>query len=598
MSLTPDEVKQINAQKQLERQCKAYYLAPMRQAQTNQQGAVCTFDSIHTPPEQRPSALNEILKLNVFDSLPVDQKNSLIAGLDEAVEVGIAEYKRRNGGNLPHASVLAHALSTAHNTVVQGKFDSITSLQQQQTAFVPDIPKITIANIIASASPVIAYVTNTNKSTKVPLIYLRTVANQTFGALKQGDYLDGAKSGQGYFEGRFKYRLVNEKGQKTYKQTATTRYLNSDEASMLPDPKAQFLPFFSENVSVRLQGLEIADTRNVPNVNSYGKPVRLNASQQNESVKIGDETYSFVSGQVNPTTGEVEVTLDKELPKDAVLTVHLITDTQATKDNNQNDYLLSLVGASLEDQIQYLQLVTSRCGFTIAPEVVEQYANELKISILSYPLNAIQVIFYLEQQIRLLKEGRDVAIGTDRLFRYDLQKGSTGNVAGAFNTTGDLVKEIFKQVDLAKVQMKQDSGASNSFLLYVGDVLSVMFKQMSSSDFTPTGQTAGHGEIVKLGTMPDGTEVYHTPTKQGVVLETNEVSDMLLVGRSVEPMQNPCVASALQAPIIEDVKAEVRKGQYAVRFSQNAELNPIGRFRQQFAVIEVYNVPNLLPATK
>lgn len=535
---TPEELQSFGDQRALARQCDNHYLAPLRQQQKG--GAVSTFDSVHADPAQRPTALNEIVSLSVFDGLPPEDKNILIAGMDEAVTIGVNEYQRRNGGNLPDASVIAMAFQTAHNTLAVGTYDSITSLQQQQTSFVPDIPKITIANIIASASPVIAYIPNVNKSTKVPLIYLRTVANKTFGALNSGDYLDGVKSGQGYFEGRFKFKLVADDADKTtFKQVLHTCYSEAGEAGMLPDTKSQVLPTLAENSTIRLNGIEIADTRNVPNQKSYSKPVKFNANQDIDGVIIDNETYTFASGSINPMTGEVEVKLNKELPADAVLTVHVITDFSATKNNNQEDFVLGLVGASLEDTIQYLQLVTGRCGFTLAPEVVEQYANELNIAILSVPLNAIQCVFYLEQHIRLLKEGRDLAKGTKKIYRVDLQRGVTGNLAGAFNSTADLVREIFKQVDLAKVKMKKQTGVSSQFVLYVGDVMAVMFKQMNSSDFTKTNEYARNGEIVKIGTMSDGTEVYHTPTEQGVVLESEGVSDMLLVGKSNDPLQNP-----------------------------------------------------------
>lgn len=119
-----------------------------------------------------------------------------------------------------------------------------------------------------------------------------------------------------------------------------------------------------------------------------------------------------------------------------------------------------------------------------------------------------------------------------------------GNLAAAYNTSGDLFGELMKYIEAARNWdcTRFRSGATVGFDLYVGDSAKVFFAQLSADKMpVKTGATAGHGQIVRIGTLADGTNVYHLPTSAGVLVESDQAFEIELVGRGSEPVRNPLV---------------------------------------------------------
>ncbi|MGS4228106.1 hypothetical protein ACOAMD_19765, partial [Acinetobacter baumannii] len=74
----------------------------------------------------------------------------------------------------------------------------------------------------------------------------------------KSEYLDGANASKPYVEGRFRFALSNGGAGTTYTVTARTGY--EDFKAKTPDAKASLLPFIAGNVSIKINGKEVAHT--------------------------------------------------------------------------------------------------------------------------------------------------------------------------------------------------------------------------------------------------------------------------------------------------------------------------------------------------
>ena len=108
-----------------------------------------------------------------------------------------------------------------------------------------------------------------------------------------------------------------------------------------------------------------------------------------------------------------------------------------------------------------------------------------------------------------------------------------------------------------------------------------------------TGATAGHGQIVRIGTLADGTNVYHVPSSAGVLTEAGQAFEMLLTGRGNEPVRNPFIGFTEMPLTISEATPDPREQLMALIGSQAAELNPLDRYADQFALISAINMPEL-----
>ena len=244
---------------------------------------------------------------------------------------------------------------------------------------------------------------------------------------------------------------------------------------------------------------------------------------------------------------------------------------------------LQLVSAPIMTQIRASKLL------------VNQISSELNVGFVGTALGLMQGKIYLEQTIRLLGEGKDRALYNGRDFTFDASRGVTGNLAAAYNTSGDLFGEFMKYLEAAKLGIVQDSGgATVGFDLYVGDTAKIFFAQLSSDKMpVKTGATAGHGQIVRIGTLADGTNVYHVPSSAEVLTEAGQAFEMLLIGRGNEPVRNPFIGFTEMPLTVSEATPDPREQLMALIGSQAAELNPLDRYADQFALINAINMPKL-----
>lgn len=583
--LPDQQSNQYQAQVSAVNQCQNYFY---------QKGETTGFDSAQGMPETKPTALNNILNIVGFDSA---------GDIDNAIKVGISQYQYCHGGELPHASVLATALDAGLSMAkavdkytdtqkqnllkLESGFDDVSNTHQESVSIVPAMTVATIATVIAYAAPIIAYIPNNNGSNEVPIVAARFVTDRAFGAMEKGDYLDGVNASKPYSEGRFRFALSNGGNGAVYTVVARTQY--DDFAAKTPKAGAPLLPFIGGNISIRINGKEVAHTRNRSKSKLAGQ---ISAIAEKKALIAGTE-YSVAGSAINLDTSEISVTLNQALPAGAKLEVFLVADFDAR--DNSNKFKLEPVGVSIAPD--YESLVSSPIVTQIRASklLVNQVTNELKVGFVGTAVALMQGKIYLEQTVRLLGEGKERALYNEREYTFDASRGVTGNLAAAYNTTGDLFGELMKYIEAAKTKIIQDTGgATVGFELHVGDSAKVFFAQLSSDKMPiKTGATAGHGQIVRIGTLADGTNVYHVPSSAEVLVEAGQAFEMLLVGRGSEPVRNPLVGFIEMPLTVSEATPDPRESLLGLIGSQAAELNPLDRYADQFALLKAINMPKL-----
>jgi hypothetical protein len=585
MSLSDLMQQQFQAQMLATQQCQNYFY---------KDGEEQGFDSAVVMPETRPQALNDLLDIMGFDSA---------ADVDDAIKTGISQYQYCHGGELPHPSIIAAALSNGVSIAkkvrgfsdqtnqgyanLEKGFDDISNTHQESVSIVPALSVTTIATTIAYASPIVAYIPNSNGSNEVPIVAARFVTDRTFCAMKKDDHLDGVQAAKPYAEGRFRFALSNGGAGAVYTVVAHTNY--ADYAAKTPDTNAPLLPFISGNVSIRIGGKEVAHTRN-RSKSKLGGSISATAEK---TANIGGEEYSVTSNNINLDTSAISVTLNKALPDGIKLEVCSIADFDAR--DTSNKFKMEPVGVSMEPEYETLVSAPIVTQIRASKLLVNQISSELNVGFVGTALGLMQGKIYLEQTIRLLGEGKDRALYNGREFTFDAARGVTGNLAAAYNTSGDLFGEFLKYLETAKLGIVQDSGgATVGFDLYVGDTAKIFFAQLSSDKMpVKTGATAGHGQIVRIGTLADGTNVYHVPSSAEVLTEAGQAFEMLLIGRGNEPVRNPFIGFTEMPLTVSEATPDPREQLIALIGSQAAELNPLDRYADQFALINAINMPKL-----
>lgn len=559
-----------------------------------QNGETAGFDSAVGMAEIRPTVLNDLLTIIGLDSA---------AEIDSAIKCGISQYQYCHGGELPHATVLATALDAGVSIAkkfnsmsakaidayqnLEAGYDDVSNTHQESVSIVPAMTVATIATVIAYASPIIAYIPNNNGSNEVPIVAVRFTTDRAFGAMEKNEYLDGVNASKPYSEGRFRFVLDNGGTGTTYTVTAHTKY--DDFAAKTPDTSAPLLPFIGGHVSLRINGKEVAHTRNRGKSKLSGQ---ISAIAEKSAFIAGVE-YKVTASTINLDTSAISVTVNTALPVGVKLEVFLVTDYDAR--DGSNKFKLEPVGVSMEPDYETLTSAPIVTQIRASKLLMNQVTNELNLGFVGTATALMQGKIYLEQTVRLLGEGKERAVYNEREFTFDASRGVTGNLASAYNTSGDLFGELMKYIEAAKVGIIQDTGgATVGFDLYVGDTAKIFFAQLSSDKMPiKTGATAGHGQIVRIGTLADGTNVYHLPSSAEVLVEEGQAFEMLLIGRGNEPVRNPLVGFIEMPLTVSEATPDPRETLLALIGSQAAELNPLDRYGDQFALLNAINMPKL-----
>ena len=537
---------------------------------------------------------------DMFDSMKADEnvKRAIIG----AVNVGRAQYRERSGGLEPTDSMIAFGLSAgaalhardkdtgrnAFDGVEWEKFDNFNVDHHEAISLVPAMTVVTIATAIANSLPIVAMLPNPIGSNEVPLLYGRMTAGRTMGGFAAGEFLDGEKATVGYLENRWRYTMPNTTGN-TYVVTPRVHY--SDWAAKTPDAGSAAAPFQGGRVSIRVNGVEVANDRSRANTKKSG----TTAMTPIQGVEIGGTAVLVTSGTANLDTGVITAVFAAPLPVGAVVTAHVIFDYERKDAEGK----LILSPPSVDMAVEYASVLASAARAVIEASIdaITQLANELNVPFMAAALALIQNKYYLEQTVRLLDEGRERAENNGRTAEFDMSRGATGGIAAGFNTTDGLMGEIRKTLSLATLKINQTTGVgASTFDLFVSDVGAVLITNMNDDKFDRANTSfATHTNIVRLGSLKDGTNVYHVPTSSGLLTDAadNTTTEMLLVARSTEAAKSTFVGHMPVPPMVLTANPDPFVSVIGVYSRIAAELNPISRFGDQVCLISVINIPPL-----
>ena len=548
-------------------------------------GEIQGFDSLSM--EKAPTVLKSL-----FDSAGMTDHSQIC----NAIEYGVEQYKRRNGGDLPTANVVTSALYAAQQQVsefdsaeIQG-FDSIDNLHHESNTIVQAMAVVTVASLISSANPAVTYIPNTNGANLVPIVAARYAANQTIGALVEGDFVDGAKAALPYVSGRLKFALVQD-GSTAEQYDVTARVAYSDFANKVPDATKALLPFVPNHVSIRVLGVEVANSQQRRPEDRTGTYTLIPTA----NVTIAGVDYKVTTSTVDFDNHTISVTFNNALPTGVTAYVHLVADYERKDPANKRERLLQLAGVTLKPE--YGQLLAAPVSFGIEANInsLTQIANELNVNLSAAALAILQSKFYLEQTVEMLTEGRDRAIAQNRIVTFDASRGASGNLTASYNNTSQMISEVMKHVAMAQLQIRQiTGGATVGFDLYVGDSAAIFFSTMPRDYFTPTNTPlAGHNEIVRIGTLSNGTNVYHSPNSNGLAVEADKTANIVLVGRGNEPVRNPFLAHIASPMQVFEARRDPLEISLAAHARIAYDVNPLSYYADQVAVISMINLPSI-----
>jgi len=551
------------------------------------------FDSMDLDSEdgaQLPDCLRPM-----FDSITDPAGRAMVMA---GVRQGIDGYKARNGGEEPSARQVAFGLAagaslfckdeqTGKNAFEQNGFDDINAMSHDGVSVVPAMTVVTIATAIASSLNIIAMLPNAIGSNEVPLVYGRMTADRKYGGLNADDYLDGEKSSFTYFENRHRFAMENTTGN-TFQITPRVAYLDYDAKT--PDPSTIAAPFLGGRVRIFVSGVEVANDRSRKNSKQSGFHSLTGISD----IQIAGTAVSLGAGTVNLDTHLISATFAAPLPVGAVVHADVVFDFERN-DATTGQPIIQLPGVDIETEHDVVLASPSRFRIKASLDAITQMSNELNVGFMGAALSIAQNKFYLEQTLRLLREGKERAEYNNRVYSFDASRGVTGNLAAAYNTSGDLIGEMRRIHGFAKLQIAQVVGQSvSSFDMFVGDRGAIWFGTLRDDVITLSNTPpATHTQIVRIGTLKDGTNVYHVPTSTGLLNETNTSAQTLLVARSTEAAKAPFVGFMAVPPMIRTANPSEYTEQVGVYSRTAAELNPLERYGDQIAVINMTNLPAL-----
>ncbi len=595
MSQLTDQIKKHEQHVASELHKTRKFMSTYRSLRKNQ-GVMASFDSLQDQETVMPDAMMKLMSAKGMS----DKKGT--EALLDGLELGIEAYKARNGGDEPPASVILSALDAAVNTCTehatdpQAKaiLDSLSFDHHEAVSVVQAAAQVTIMTNIANSLPIVAQLPNPTGSNEVPLVYGRTTAAHRHAMFSVGEYIDGPKSGQPYFENRHTLTMKKE-GEKFstdvrvgyLKQTnsdGTVRY-EADEDT----PKA---PFLGGRVVITVKGVPVANDASRNHKTKSGTSVLQPLGD--EGVKIGDKTYLVKIARADLDNHSVEVEFDnaKDVPEEYEVEVQVIFDFER-KDTNGKDYLLTPPGLDMTFETASVFAAPSRARVIATIDAITQMQNELGLSWNAAVLGVVQQKFHLEQTGRLLREQvRSCMFQDDRLTVFDAQKN------GINYTNLDAMFDAMKaKLGMARAKLSESLNRPIAGVdVYVGMLGAAVFNAMSEKVYTPTNLSYGdESSIYRIGTLSDGTNVYFVPRSLAVFDETasTTTATALMLPRATSPATAPFVGHTAVAPMVLSAAPDAFEQQVAVYSRTAAERNPHQDFCNQGMLIQLINIPNL-----
>lgn len=563
----------------------------------NIQSHIAAFDSVTTIETgdrrgEKDLGLLPTSLQSLFDSIDSEDGRSMIL---RGLEIGIQNYKNANGGEMPSSALIASGLS-AGAMVLNAKekdkhckqmFDSLTYDHAEALSIVPSVVLATIATRIATGLPIIAYLPNPTGSNEVPVVYGRLTATRDWGALSANDYLDGDKSGHPYIDSRRQFAMSNGGSGLVY--TVTPRVHYSSYSALTPDTGSTAAPFIAGRVRILVNGVEVGHDR------SKDHPTKTGTStlQAVQGVTLESTAILLASGTASLSTHLITATFTATLPANAVVTAEVILDFER-KDSN-NALILGSAGVDILLEGKSIYAYPIQTTVIASTGAMSNMQRELNIDARAAGVAVVQAKFYLEQTIYLLRQAKAIGKAYGRTLAFDASRGVTGGAASAYNTSAQLMSEFKSVLGQAKIAINKDVGNSiSTFDMYCTDKGSILFGRLAElKGYTEIPNIVGAADaITRIGYFDDGTNVYHVPSQNGLFTETTTTAEVMVIGRSSEPAKSMFVGFTAVPPILRDYDVSAFEVGVAIYSRNAADINPLSRFGQQVAVINMTNLPS------
>lgn len=563
----------------------------------NIQGHYAAFDSVTTIEtgdrrgEKEMGLLPTSLQ-SLFDSIGSEEGRTLIL---RGMEIGIQQYKNANGGDMPSDALIASGLSAGalvlsqkdKGTYCKPMFDSLSFDHSESLSIVPNVVLATIATRIATGLPIIAYLPNPMGSNEVPIVYARTVANKDWGAMAANDYLDGSKAAHPYIDSRRQFAMSNGGSGLVY--TVTPRVHYASYSALTPDTGSIAAPFLAGRVRILVNGVEVAHDR------SKDHPTKTGTStlQAVQDVTLESTAILLASGTASLSTHLITATFTAALPAGAVVTAEIILDFE--RKDSTGVPILGAAGVDilLEGKSIYAYPVQSFVFASVG--AMSNMQRELNIDARAAGVAMVQAKFYLEQTVYLLKQAKKISVAYGRTLTFDASRGVTGGASSAYNTSAELMSEFKSVLSQAKIAINKDVGNSiSTFDVYCTDKGSVLFGRLAElKGYTEIPNIVGAADaITRIGYFDDGTNVYHVPSQIALFTETTTTAEVMVIARSSDPAKSMFVGFTAVPPIIRDFDPTAFEQGVAIYSRNAADINPLSRFGQQVAVINMTNLPS------
>lgn len=546
----------------------------------------------------------------------------------DSINRGVNSYRNSNCGAMPSAALVASAIGAGAliqlgldkkqtaglfdsvrdamgGEEVQAMYDSVTNAGHSHAAEVPSLAMVTIATIIANGISIVAYLPNPKGTNTVPLVYVRQVANQSYGQTKKEDFLDGIKAANQYFDSVHRFEMETA-DRKTF--TLTTKRTSDENLAPTGDGR---LPFILGATSISVGGQFVANDehRNVSGGATTGEYPIL--ADNNESFLVGDTVIKLTSGKVNLGTDTITVVFDTAIPEGVSVKATVVANYEA-KDANGN-YILTAPSLDTRNTYGYVTAYPIRAIYTATIDAITQMQNELGVDARAAFVAVVVAKLMLEQNCRLLKQARELAVGAGLQREIDLSRGT--DLTQAFNNTAAIGAELIPAVEDMKRRINEASAHTPSgFDIYVTGTLSTVVKSLADdTNFIPTGLTLGSpNSITRIGSR--GTDNYYYIPQSADVLEEGEISvvvgqdvsdplapvdivetltssDMLIIGRNEVAAKSVFIGHIAVPVITEDVRAKSFEQGLTVYSRQAAQMNRDKRFGRQVGLLRVTNLP-------
>lgn len=569
-------------------------------------GDVATFDSMLAQhPQGREAAMGDMPKAltNLLESkyFPEDeQKQKVFDGLN----IGIAEYQRRNGGEMPSAEVVLGAIQQAvvftenrpDDATVDGQtFDSLSFSHHEALSVVPAATQVVISYGIANSLPLVAMLPNPTGSNEVPLVSGEVNASMQMGVFSRGEAIDGAQAGMPYLENRHLLTMTKgDDGEFTLDSRVgyTAAVRANKTTKFVVDEESKAAPFLGGRVAVFVKGVEVANDKHRNHPTTTGIST-LQPTQK--EVTIGANKYIVTSAQADlddhTVTVQFDITDGVEPGADDV-EVDLIFDYER-KDDDGN-YLLKAPGVDMgfAHHGVYAHPHRSRSAATI--DAITQMANELNLNWYGVVQMITMQKYYYEQNGRLLRwaVNRCLADSDNRVVTFDpIKAGIT------YNTVQDMFGGIRMTLGKARTALSNAIKLGiGAYDLYVSDNGAGFFEGLTGNAYTPTGEAYGDPySIYRIGRLNTGANVYYVPKAMGVFNEDSLTNGAyaLMVPRPTSPAHAPFVGHVAVPPMVLASNINAFEKDVAVYSRQAAEPNPIPRFANQCMLIEMINLPTM-----